>query len=224
MPRTMTISFQATRTETGQTTSPPTSDLFAAIEGRRSVGKVLPDLPDRAAIETILEAGTWAPCHHVTEPWRFVVVAGEERAAFGAVMARSKIARMERQGRDTAGELERLTAKALRAPVIIAVGVEPVDAPKVVEIEEVEAGAAAVQNMLLAAHALGLATVWRTGDPAYDQDVKSYLGLSERAHIIGFVYLGYPAIETQRLRRTPAAHVTDWRGWPTEEAASPEAD
>ena len=52
---------------------PATMDVMEAIRGRRSVGKMRQDLPPREAIETILDAGTWAPCHHVTEPWRFSV-------------------------------------------------------------------------------------------------------------------------------------------------------
>jgi nitroreductase len=185
------------QTETGMS-------VMEAIRGRRSVGKMRPELPPREAIDTILEAGTWAPCHHVTEPWRFSVIAGEARERLGDVMARAKVERMIRQGKSTEGEYERAKAKALRSPAIIAVAVEPSDGPKVVEIEEVEAGAAAVQNMLLAAHSLGLATMWRTGDPAYDSDVKRFLGLSQSAHIIGFVYLGYPDVSPIRARHTPA--------------------
>ena len=64
-----------------------TMDVMDAIRGRRSVGKVRQVLPSRKAIETILEAATWAPCHHVTEPWRFRVIAGEAREALGEVMA-----------------------------------------------------------------------------------------------------------------------------------------
>jgi nitroreductase len=187
--------------------------VMDAIRGRRSVGKVLPDLPPRDAIETILEAGTWAPCHHVTEPWRFSVIAGDAREQLGDVMARAKVERLIRQGKPTEGEFERAKAKAVRAPVIIAVAVEPAEGPKVVEIEEVEAGAAAVQNMLLAAHSLGLATIWRTGDPAYDADVKRFLELTPAAHIIGFVYLGYPAASPNRARHTPHQTLTEWRGW-----------
>ena len=76
-------------------------------------------------IETILDAGTWAPSHHVTNPWRFVVIAGDERRKFGEISAQSKLERMQREGRSIAGEAEVLIRKAFRAPVIIAVGVEP---------------------------------------------------------------------------------------------------
>lgn len=187
--------------------------VLEAIRTRRSIGKVTAEMPTRDQIETILDAGTWAPSHHVTYPWRFVVIAGDERQAFGEVTGRSKIARMEREGRSVDGEAERLIAKAMRAPVIIAVGVEIGDGPKVVEIEEIESGAAAAQNMLLAAHALGLGAIWRTGDPAYDRAVAEYLGFSERGRILGFIYLGYPAIEKERTSHVSFEEMTTWRGW-----------
>jgi nitroreductase len=187
--------------------------VIEAIRSRRSIGKVTEDRPAREHIEAILDAATWAPNHHLTAPWRFIVIAGDERKRFGTVTAQSKLNRLVAEGRSTDGEEEKLIAKALRAPVIIAVGVEPAEGPRIVEIEEVESGAAAVQNMLLAAHALGLGAQWRTGDPAFDPAVVSYLGLSERGRVIGFVYVGYPAIEKERANHVPFQELTTWRGW-----------
>jgi nitroreductase len=187
--------------------------VLEAIRTRRSIGKMTDQQPSREQIEIILNAATWAPTHHISNPWRFVVIAGGERLRFGEVTAQSKLTRMEREGRSIEGEAEKLIAKALRAPVIIAVGVEPGDGPKIVEIEEVESGAAAVQNMLLAAHGIGLAAMWRTGDPAYDPDVAEYLGLSQCGRIIGFVYVGFPAIEKTRFGHVPSTELTTWRGW-----------
>ncbi len=128
-------------------------------------------------------------------------------------MAQSKLRRLESEGRPTEGEEEKLIAKALRSPVIIAVGTEPDSGPKVVVEEEVAATAAAVQNMLLAAHALGLGAIWRTGDPARDPNVARYLGLSERGSVAGFVYVGYPAIEKERVNHVPFQELTTWSGW-----------
>ena len=54
------------------------------------------------------------------------------------------------------------------------------------------AAAAAVQNMLLAAHALGLAAIWRTGPSATDPAIKHFFGWEADQHLIGFVYIGYP--------------------------------
>ena len=91
--------------------------------------------------------------------------------------------------------------------------VEPVVDPSVVEIEEVCAGAAAVQNVLLAAHALGLAAMWRTGDAAFDPAVKAFFNLPPTAHLLGFVYLGYPDMAPPKQRRKPAVSLTTWLGW-----------
>jgi nitroreductase len=87
------------------------------------------------------------------------------------------------------------------------------DQPKVVEIEEIAAVAAGVENMLLAAHALGLGAMWRAGAPARDPLVKRFLGLSERGHLLAFVYLGYPdAPDVPERERTAERH-TRWLGW-----------
>ena len=182
-----------------------------AIRTRRSLGKQTDQTPSRQDIETILDAGIWAPNHHLTNPWRFVVIAGDARLEFGKVGAQSKLRRMEQEGRDTTGEEEKLIAKALRSPIIIAVNIEP--DPTAPELEEISSGAAAAQNMLLAAHDLGLAAIWRTGDAAFDPAVADWLGLSEKGKMLGFIYLGYPASQKEPGRRTPVADVTEWRGW-----------
>ncbi|MER3439589.1 MAG: nitroreductase, partial [Chloroflexota bacterium] len=113
-----------------------TNETLAVIHQRRSIGKMLPGRPPRELIEQILEAATWAPCHHVTDPWRFVVLAGSAREELGEIMARRKA-----QGQDLSDEtvraaVERERAKPLRAPVIIAVGIEPSEHPTAIEVEE----------------------------------------------------------------------------------------
>ena len=196
----------------------PAMGVLEAIRTRRSVGKVRPERPPREAIVAVVEAATWAPNHRLTEPWRFVVLAGEARHAFGAAMAAAQAAGRPAPADEAAKAAARdadakTAAKALRAPVVIAIAVEPVVGPKVVEIEEVTAGAAAIQNMLLAAHALGLAAIWRTGAPSYDPAIKAFFGLTPGAHLLGFVYLGYPDGAPPERERTPAERVTRWLGW-----------
>ncbi len=184
--------------------------ILEFIKSRRSVGKVAQDKPPRELIEKVLEAAVWAPNHHLTQPWRFFVLAGRAREQLGEAMAAAD-KRLHPDSPEVV--LDRTRAKPLRAPVIVVVAVEPSQDPKVPEIEEVEAGAAAVQNMLLAAHALGLGAMWRTGDAAYADEVKAFLGLNPKAHILGFVYLGYPAISPPPQSRTPARELTSWLGW-----------
>jgi nitroreductase len=175
---------------------------------------VKPDRPARELVERIIQAAVLAPNHHKTIPWRFVVLAGRVREELGEVMAASLRARLpDAEGEQARSLLEKERHKPLRAPVLIAVAVVPSRAPKVVEIEEVEAGAAGVENMLLAAQALGLGAMWRTGEAAYDPAVKRFLGLLENAHIVSFVYLGYPDLPDLTPRERDAADLTTWLGW-----------
>ena len=181
------------------------------IRSRRSIGLVKSDPVSRDLIEKILEAGTWAPTHHMTEPWRFIGIAGEARKKMGEVMADILWERLPDPETDEAkAQLERERQKALRAPVIIAVAVSPSPKPEIVEIEEIEAGMAAVQNMLLAAHALDIGAMLRTGKPAYHEKMKTFLGLAPRDHIIGFIYVGYPDMPPRKGLRTGWEKKTVW--------------
>jgi nitroreductase len=78
--------------------------------------------------------------------------------------------------------------------VVIAVAAEPSSDPRTVEIEEIAATAAGIQNMLLAAQALGLGAMWRTGETAFTPEVRDFLGMAPHSHMLAFIYLGYPEI------------------------------
>jgi nitroreductase len=173
-------------------------ELFDAIYGRQSSGKVKPDPLPHALIEKLLGAAVQAPNHHRVRPWRFVVLEGMARERLGDVMAQ---AMQQRDPQTLLAALDVERARPLRAPVLIAVGVDRPAEPKVVEIENVCAAAAAAQNLLLAAHALGLAAMWRTGPAALDPLVKAFLGLSAEQHLIGFIYLGYPLSDQTPVTR-----------------------
>ena len=173
-------------------------DTLLAIQTRHSVKKVKADPVPRDLIQKLLAAGNDAPNHHHVRPWRFVVLTGEARSRLGDVMAASQ--------RDRKADLppeasDKTRALPLRAPVLIAVGVEKPADERTVEIENVCAAAAACQNILLAAHALGLGAIWRTGAWAEDAKVKIFLGLAADQHLIGFLYIGYPEGETMAPER-----------------------
>jgi nitroreductase len=183
-------------------------DLLAAIHTRQSIGKVRPDPVPRALIEQLLAAGAQAPNHHKVRPWRFVVLAGAARERLGAVMA-ERLLRANPAAPAEALAAER--AKPLRAPVLIAVAADPPNDPKVVEIENVCAAAAAAQNILLAAHSLGLGAMWRTGPAATDPQVKALLGLAPEQHLLAFIYVGYPLVEPGPPNRPGAEDRTVWQ-------------
>jgi nitroreductase len=182
-------------------------EVLEAIYGRQSSGKVRPDPVPRELLEKLLQAAAQAPNHHRVRPWRFVVLTGSARERLGDAMAQSL------QQRDPSAQPAALDAersRPLRAPVLIAVGVDQPAEPKVIEIENICAAAAAVQNLLLAAHALGLAAIWRTGPAASDPLVKAFLGLGVGQHLIGFIYLGYPLVELSPLHRPDHQDRTIW--------------
>ena len=164
-------------------------NVFEAIHNRRSVSIVRPDPVPQELIETILFAGAQAPNHFRVRPWRFFVLTGAALERLGEVMAES-LRRRDPECPESALNKER--SRPLRAPVVIAVAVDPPGIPKVIEVENIGAAAAAVQNMLLAAHALGLGAMWRTGPAAMNADVKAFFGLPPEQHLIGFIYIGYP--------------------------------
>jgi nitroreductase len=181
-------------------------DVLEAIRTRRSFGLVKDEPVPDDTIEQILEAGTWAPSHYQTEPWRFFVMTGEGRKQLGDVLL--KISR--NNGEADSKKLEKIQEKPFRAPVIIAVAVEPSANPKAIDIEEYGAVFACIQNMLLAAHSLGLAAFWRTGKPTYDPLMKQFFGVSQKGEVLGFLYFGYPLRSQPEGKRKPFAPVTKW--------------
>ncbi len=175
---------------------------------RRSVGKVRPDPVPRPVLEDLLGAATMAPNHHLTEPWRFVVLTGDARRAIGAAHA-SAVARARPDA--TPEALAREAARLERAPaVVVCVAVGDPEDP-VRAREDRDAVAAAVQNLLLAAHALGLAGMWRTGAMVDEPEVRAALGLGDADAIVAFVYLGWAATAPPERARRPLGDVVEWR-------------
>jgi nitroreductase len=180
-------------------------NLLEAIQTRTSALKLSEPAPSREDIERIIKAGTRAPDHGRLRPWRFVVLEGDARKRLGDAMANVLKAKMpEVQEAQLAAE----AAKPLRAPAIIAVGAK-ITKGKIPEIEQVAAVAAAIQNMFLAAHALGYGVMWKTGAAAYAPGVKELLGFAPEDHIVGFLYLGKNAAPGP-LVEAPLENVVRW--------------
>jgi nitroreductase len=180
------------------------------IKQRRSISQMTEEQPSREQIEQMLEAATYAPNHHVSEPWQFFVLTGAAREELGKVMAASLQARMEEPtSKKSQFQLLKESNKPLRAPVVIAVAVKSV-ADQAEFLERIEAAAAAVQNMLLAAQEMGLATIWRTGSAAYDPQVKRWFGLALEDHITAFIYVGFARFPRQERVPTHFSSKTTW--------------
>lgn len=182
-----------------------------AILGRRTVPqvKMAGPGPDEAQLRRLLEAGAAAPDHGKLRPFRFIVVRGEARDRLGQLFADAAAAA---EPPATAGEIEKQRSGPLRAPLILVV-VARIDRRqlKVPEIEQVAAAAAAAQNILVAAHAMGLAGKWSTGRNAYDPAIKAGLGVEPADHIVGYLYLGsYGAAQESSPRPALEEVVSEW--------------
>lgn len=187
-------------------------DLLQALLSRRSVKAkdMTGPGPNTQALEAIIRAGIRVPDHGKLGPWRFIIMAEDDRVRFGKVL--QDIFCRNNPGSDEC------TTKAvadlpLRAPVIVTV-VSSLKTAKPIPAWEQELSAGAVcMNMLNAAHALGYAGQWLTEWPAFDAEVAAHLGLTDRERIAGFLYFG-TAMEkpAERDRPEPDAVVSRYDG------------
>jgi len=183
-----------------------------AISTRQSINRVKPDPVERELVERVLESGIHAPNHKITEPWRFHVFSGKGRGEFAKARAELAAIQAEEEGEDeemASGRISRERKKAFRAPVIISV-ISLAGRDEIETLENYAACAAAVQNMQLTAHDLGLASIWRTGPVAYHEHLRKFFDLSKGDTIVAYLYLGYPDMGLRPRRRAPAAELTTW--------------
>ena len=179
-------------------------DALEAIFARRSTGRLTDPAPRGDDLTSILEAAAAAPDHGELRPFSFVLLAGAAKDAFGQVLADAYLHRCEALGASpTPGQLAKERTKLGRAPLVVVVGAVHRHSDAIPWEEQVAAAAAAAENALLAATALGYGSMWRTGDPAYDPRVKAALGLGEHDALVGFLYLGTPHEGDTRLPRRP---------------------
>ena len=169
---------------------------------RRSARALTEPGPDAAALDLILASAARAPDHGRLRPWRFLLVRGEARLRFGALLG----AHLLREHPGTSEEsLERERAKALRAPLIVAIAAHLDAGVKIPAVEQLLACAAAAEAMMLASVALGFGAMWKTGSAAYDAQLRAALGFAATDAIVGFLYLGTELAPVPPRRRANGA-------------------
>ncbi len=187
-------------------------EAFEALLGRRTVP--LPKLgepgPDDATLARWLEAAAAAPDHGKLVPFRFLIVRGEGRRKLASLLERALLSERDSP---PPGELEKMRTNPLRVPLVLIAWAElRPDHPKIPEIEQIEAVAAAVENLLVAIHATGFGAKWATGFPAYSPTVRQGLGLPATGRIVAIIYVGTPKAEQALPPRPAVADIA--RLWP----------
>ncbi len=185
------------------------SEILEVIKDRRSIKpeqfsnrKVHQEI-----IEDMLNAAKWAPTHAKTQPWRFTVFMEEGLKRLSDFQSTLY--------KDTAKEFSekkylKLKERPLLCSAVIALGMKRQDIEKIPEIEEVAAVACAVQNMCLVSTAYGIGSYWGSGGVTYMDETKTFLNLSEKDKVMGFLYVGYPDIEWPKGQRRPLEYYTEW--------------
>ena len=183
-------------------------DALEALLGRSSAPRLTDPAPQGDARERIFRAALRAPDHGRLRPWRFLVVEGTQRERLGDALARAMQAR-DPQTDD--GVLAKLRANPLRAPLLLLMAARISEHPKVPAIEQQLSVACAAQCILLAAHAEGFGGIWRSGAITWSPELHAALGLAADEQLMGFLYIGTPAVA---VARPPEAALTDhFRAW-----------
>lgn len=183
-------------------------DLFEALNTRRSI-KSFTDRPlQREQIERLLDAAVLAPNHRLTQPWRFNVLGPTARRAYGEVLGARKASRLENA---EAGELVRRKVADEHAalPSMIAVSIRLDENPEIRE-EDYAAAFMAIQNLSLAALALGLGAHIKTGAVMDDPRAREAAGVPHGERLVAIVNVGEPAAVATPRPRTPAGELTRW--------------
>jgi len=160
------------------------NEVLKAIRERRSIRTFRADPVEPEKIEAILEAGRWAPSGKNTQPWRFVVVESQEK-------------------REQLGRLVTQMDMIRTAPVTIAVLLDTEAGYD--RIKDVQAIGACAQNMLLAAHSLGLGACWI--GRVRDEQVERVLGAEEHEELMMLIPIGYPAESPAPKERKPLSEL-----------------
>ena len=164
----------------------------------------------RDQIERILNNAIWAPTHGNTQPWRFQVFTEKSRESLSDFLSNWYVNNTP-EDKFNPKKFQKLQTRPLLSSVVIAIVMHKDTETNIMELEEIEAVACAVQNMHLTCTAYGLGGFWSTPKAVYTSEMNQFLGICENDKCLGLFYIGYPAIEWPKAHRKPIEYVTTWR-------------
>ena len=200
-------------------------ELFEAIEGRKSIRRFKQSPVPDGDIRKILDAGRLAPSANNTQPWSFVVIKDKAVLKQMADAVREMIDRMvpfaesEKQAQRLAAYKSNYYTFFENAPVVIAVmmegydagtdrllakmGYSPEDVKRLRPLPGLQSVSAAIQNMLLAVHALGYGSCWMTGPLVAQDAFEKLLGFGKEKFIAALLPVGVPDENPPSRSRKP---------------------
>lgn len=177
-------------------------ELEALFASQRAIRKFDGRPVDDSLIEQILSMATRAPSARNVQPWRFVVIRERE--------TKQKLGKLfDELGAMAYGSNAPERTPWEDVPVIVAVCSEYAFGQRESGLAALGASIyPAVQNLLLAAHALGLGTVLTTRWKAREAEVRPLIGLPESMAVHAIIPMGWPDRKYERNHRRPVAEVT----------------
>lgn len=160
------------------------SPILLAIQQRRSIRNFTGQAVDTTMLHDIIQAGVWAPSGLNNQPWRFVIVT--------AAPIRARLAEQTHYGHIV-----------LAAPALIAVYLDR--EAMYDDLKDAQSAGACIQNMLLAAEALGLGAAWLGQILKNREEVGRILGLAGNLELMAIIAVGHPSRRDQQSERKPLA-------------------
>ena len=161
-------------------------DLLEGLHTRRSIRKYTDEPVTREQLHEIIKAGTMAPSGMNNQPWRFVTIHNKETL--------QKLAQLTKYSH--------IIEKAAACIVVF------IDKTAMYhEVKDHQAMGACIQNLLLAAHGLGLGAVWLGEILKSEKEVRELCGLSNDMELMAVVALGHPAGKGGKADRRPVEEV-----------------
>jgi nitroreductase len=178
-------------------------DLFDLLSARRnlSLRRLAAPGPDANALRRILEAAAQAPDHGQLRPWRFILVPAQRRADLGAAFAQALAVRNPEADEEARA---RAFDKAFHAPCLLVAVLADAPGADVPRDEKLVSLGCAIQNMLLAAQALGFASGLASGAGMQAPALRQLLALGPHEQAICFIGFGSAdAVKPPRQRPDP---------------------
>ena len=160
-------------------------DAIDALKGRRSIRSYEDKPVPREMLEEIIDTARLAPTANNFQPWEFIVVTERD--------VRAKVAELTDYGK--------FIAQSGACVVVFAKDVK----------RYMEDGSAATENILVAAHALGLGACWVAGHKKdYAEPVRELLGVPAGYKLVALISVGYPAEKAEPHGKRPLSEVLHW--------------
>jgi len=169
-------------------------EFAEVLRGRRTIELFLQTAVPMSLVDEAIEAATWAPNHHVTEPWQFYLLGDESRESC-LDLCRNIV---EKKKGEKAADFKRQSWSEKPGWLIVSCRRS---SDEMLQHEDYAACCAAVQNFMLYLWKAGVGCKWTTGDITRDSRFFDIVGMNEAEEfVVGLIWYGYPKLTPTQTR------------------------